>query len=83
MAYRGWVLVQTEFGQARPALESLKVMDLKGSVLLSADTVTGPHDVILYLEASSLDAFAQTVQAIAVQAPGVQRTITCQRLSPD
>jgi len=80
MPFRGWVFMQTEIGRARAVLDGLKELPLEGATLLAADTITGPHDLVLYLEADSPDHLANTVQTITLNAEGVERTVTCHRI---
>jgi DNA-binding Lrp family transcriptional regulator len=42
-----------------------------------AEDVTGPYDVIVRAEASSVDELGQLVVARVQMVPGITRTVTC------
>jgi DNA-binding Lrp family transcriptional regulator len=77
MAIRGYVLIETEVGSAKAVGEAMQHLDHKDARVLAVDTVTGPFDVIVQLEADDLDRLGNCItdgiQAIA----GVKRTTTC------
>jgi DNA-binding Lrp family transcriptional regulator len=77
MAVTAWVLVQTEVGKARHAADLLAAMEAPGVKVLTADTVTGPYDIIARLEGDSLDNLTNAVERTLEHAGGVQDTITC------
>ena len=41
------------------------------------DTVTGPYDVIVLVEADDLDQLGRAIMNEVAAVPGVQRTTTC------
>jgi DNA-binding Lrp family transcriptional regulator len=45
--------------------------------VVAVDTVTGPYDVIVQLEADDLDLLGKCITEEIQQVPGVQRTTTC------
>ena len=55
MAIRGYVLIETEVGSAKSVGESMQHLDHKDARVIAVDTVTGPFDVIVQLEADDLD----------------------------
>ncbi len=77
MAVLGWVLVQTEVGRARAVADAFATVSAPGVRIISSDTVTGPHDVIVHVEAESLDGFGSAVEAVAHVVDGIVNTITC------
>ena len=81
MPVSGWVLIQTGVGSARTVAESFAAFSAPGVRVLSADTVTGPHDVIVHLEADDLNHLADAVEAAVVGLTGVQNTLTCLTIS--
>jgi DNA-binding Lrp family transcriptional regulator len=82
MAVRGWVLVQTEVGHARSVADAVARATCEGARVLASDTVTGPHDVIVRLEADDLDRLNAAVVETIESVPGVQHTITCLAIRP-
>ena len=56
------------------AMLALKHPDAK---ILSVDTVTGPFDVIVQLEADDLDKLGSCITDGLQRVEGVQRTTTC------
>ena len=68
-----YILVQTEVGQA--AAVAKEIGAIRG--VLAAEDVTGPYDVIVRAEASSVDELGQLVVARVQMVPGITRTVTC------
>jgi len=77
MAVTGWILVQTEVGKARVVADTVAALQRPGVRVMASDTVTGPHDVIVHLEAPDLDALNRAVEEALQKVPGVEHTITC------
>jgi DNA-binding Lrp family transcriptional regulator len=73
MAVRAYVLIQTEVG--RSAYVSTEVARLEG-VVSTAD-VTGPYDVIVQVEADTIDDLGKMVVSRMQLTDGVTRTLTC------
>jgi DNA-binding Lrp family transcriptional regulator len=73
MAVRAYVLIQTEVG--RSAHVSAEVARLEG-VVSTAD-VTGPYDVIVQVEADTIDDLGKMVVSRMQLTDGVTRTLTC------
>jgi DNA-binding Lrp family transcriptional regulator len=73
MAVRAYVLIQTEVG--RSAHVSTQVARLEG-VVSTAD-VTGPYDVIVQVEADTIDDLGKMVVSRMQLTDGVTRTLTC------
>jgi DNA-binding Lrp family transcriptional regulator len=73
MAVSGYVLIQTEVGKAAQVAE--KVASLDG--VASAHGVAGPYDVIVRVEADSVDELGRMVVDRIQLVDGVTRTMTC------
>ena len=73
MAVKAYVLIQTEVGKS--AQVSAQVAQLDG--VISARDVTGPYDVIVQVEAGSLDDLGKVVVSRMQLTGGVTRTLTC------
>jgi len=73
MTVRGYVLIQTEVGRAAA------VSELAGAIegVVGADNVTGPYDVIVQAESSTVDDLGRLVVARIQTIPGITRTVTC------
>jgi DNA-binding Lrp family transcriptional regulator len=67
------VLVQAEVGQSSAVGSAISRL---GGVK-SADVVTGPYDVIVRVEAESIDDLGRAVVGQIQAVPGVTRTLTC------
>ena len=80
MAVTAWVLVHTEIGKARSVCDAILAMQYDGVSVLSADTVTGPHDVIARLSAPDLDSLSSAVENVVSSTGGVENTITCLKI---
>lgn len=74
---RGFVLVETEVGRTKAVAEQVRRIAGPDGRVTAVDTVTGPYDVIMQVEAEDLDALGRTITSEIASAPGVQRTTTC------
>jgi DNA-binding Lrp family transcriptional regulator len=73
VAVTAYVLIQTEVGKAAQVAD--QVARIEGVV--SADDVTGPYDVIVRAEASSVDELGRMVVSKVQLIDGITRTLTC------
>ena len=77
MAIRGYVLIETEVGSARAVGEAMAQLNHKDAHVVAIDTVTGPYDVIVQLEADDLDRLGSCITEGIQAVGGVKRTTTC------
>jgi DNA-binding Lrp family transcriptional regulator len=77
MAVRGYVLIEAEVGKAKAVGEAVQALTHPDARVLSVDTVTGPFDVIVQLEADDLDRLGNCITDGIQRVDGVQRTTTC------
>ena len=70
---QAYILIQTEVGKA--ASVAHEIATIEG--VLVADDVTGPYDVIVRVEAESMDALGRMVAARVQSVVGITRTLTC------
>lgn len=68
-----YILVQTNVGKAAEVARAIR--EVEGVVL--AEDVTGPYDVIVRAEASSMDELGRLVISRVGSVPGITRTVTC------
>jgi DNA-binding Lrp family transcriptional regulator len=68
-----YILVQTEVGKAAQVARA--IAQIEG--VERAEDVTGPYDVVVRAEASSLDALGKLVVSSIQGVDGVTRTLTC------
>ena len=68
-----YILIQTEVGKATQVAR--EVASIPG--VQSADTVTGPYDVIARVEADSVDDLGRNVVSRVQLSDGITRTLTC------
>ena len=73
MSVQAFILIQTEVGKAAGVADA--VGKIPGVTL--AEGVTGPYDVIMRAEASSMEDFGRLVLAKVQGVPGITRTLTC------
>lgn len=73
MSVQAYVLVRTMPGQAGEALT--RIHAIPG--VNAAHAVTGPTDIIAFVEADNMDALGRLIISRIQQAPGVTRTTTC------
>ena len=74
---RAYVLVETAVGRVSSISAALRGMP----GLVSVDSVTGPYDIIIVLEAESLPEVAELVTEHVHTIGGVVRTVTCLAVS--
>ncbi|MGI8926034.1 MAG: Lrp/AsnC ligand binding domain-containing protein [Tepidiformaceae bacterium] len=77
MAVRGYVLIETDVGKAKAVGAAIKEFQYPGARVTAVDTVTGPYDVIVQLEADDLDQLGNAITDAVQKVVGVQRTTTC------
>jgi DNA-binding Lrp family transcriptional regulator len=70
---QAYILIQTEVGKA--AAVAREIATIEGVNL--AEDVTGPYDVIVRAEASSVDELGKLVVARVQGVDGITRTLTC------
>ncbi len=77
MAFRGYVLIEAEVGHAKGVAEAVTALKHKDARVVAVDTVTGPYDVIVQMEADDLDKLGSAITEGVQRIEGVQRTTTC------
>ncbi len=70
---RAYVLIQTDSGKAADVANGIRAI---GGVT-STEAVTGPYDVIVFVEAEDVDALGQLVVTAIQPVEGIVRTLTC------
>jgi DNA-binding Lrp family transcriptional regulator len=73
MAVQAYILVQTEVGKAADVARAIGAID---GVTLAED-VTGPYDVIVRAEGTSMDDLGSLVLSQIQGVDGITRTLTC------
>jgi DNA-binding Lrp family transcriptional regulator len=68
-----YILIQTEVGKAASVAQ--EIAGLQGVIM--AEDVTGPYDVIVRAEATSMDELGRMVVARVQGVTGITRTLTC------
>ncbi len=81
MAVRGYILIEAEVGKAKSVGEAVRALTHSQAKVVSVDTVTGPFDVIVQLEADDLDQLGKCITEELQSVDGVQRTTTCLAVS--
>ena len=74
---RGYVLIETDVASAKSDGLELTSLSYAGTTIVSVDTVTGPFDVIMQIEATDLDTLGNSITDAIQSVDGVQRTTTC------
>ena len=70
---QAYILIQTEVGKARDVATAIR--DIAGVVRV--DAVTGPYDVVVLTEATSVDDLGAMIVSKIQLVPGITRTLTC------
>jgi DNA-binding Lrp family transcriptional regulator len=73
MTVQAYILIQTEVGKA--AVVAREIQEIAG--VTTAEDVTGPYDVIVRAEATSVDELGKLVVARVQSVDGITRTLTC------
>ncbi len=73
MSVSAYVLIQTEVGKAASVAQTVAAID----GVKTAEDVTGPYDVIVRVEAATMDDVAKTVVSRIQMVDGITRTLTC------
>ncbi len=73
MAAKAFVLIETAVGKTKEVV--VKIRQLEG--VKSVDPVTGPYDVIVIVEAESLNDIGDLVTGKIHPIGGISRTVTC------
>ena len=77
MAVRGYVLIEADVGHSKGVGEAVLALKHTDARVASVDTVTGPYDVIVQMEAEDLDKLGQAITEGIQRIEGVARTTTC------
>jgi len=75
---RAFILIETEVGMAETVSKTIQQI----SGVVTADEVTGPYDVIVQAEASSVHELGKLVVSRVQLIEGITRTLTCPVISP-
>jgi DNA-binding Lrp family transcriptional regulator len=70
-----YVLIQTRVGMGPRVVRELAQTE----GVISSEGVTGPYDVIAYVQAATLDELGRLVATHVQAVEGITRTITCLR----
>ena len=73
MAVSVYILIQTEVGKAAQVATEVRGID----GVVAADDVTGPYDVIVRAEATTMDDLGKMVVSRVQMIDGLTRTLTC------
>jgi DNA-binding Lrp family transcriptional regulator len=70
---RSYVLIQTVTGRATDVAGAIRGV----SGVISTETVTGPYDVVVLIEAADVDTLGRLVVTAIQPVDGIVRTLTC------
>ena len=73
MSVQVYILIQTEVGKASSVARAIS--QIAGVTL--AEGVTGPYDVIMRAESSSMEELGRGILGKVQAIPGITRTLTC------
>ena len=73
MATKAFILIETVVGKNRDVVA--KIHRIKG--IKSAESVTGPYDVIAVIEAESITEMGDEITSKLHTIDGIARTVTC------
>ena len=73
MAVSAYILIQTEVGKAAQVATEVRAID----GVVAADDVTGPYDVVVRTEATTMDDLGKMVVSRVQLIEGITRTLTC------
>ncbi|MFM1952189.1 MAG: hypothetical protein RJA33_983 [Actinomycetota bacterium] len=73
MNVQAYILIQTDVGKASSVTAAISA--IPGVTL--AEGITGPYDVIMRAEASTMEEFGRIILSKVQAVPGITRTLTC------
>jgi len=77
MTVRAYILIECSVARAGAVSAGLRHLAVTHAKVLSADTASGPFDVIVLLESPDLDGLARAVKEGIQKISEVRRTVTC------
>ncbi len=77
MTVRAYVLVECEAARSGAVSGGLRHLAISHAEVLSADSVSGPFDLIVLLESPDVDGLGRAVAEGIQKISGVRRTVTC------
>jgi DNA-binding Lrp family transcriptional regulator len=77
MSVRAYVLIEAEVGRSKGVGEAIVALRHNDAKVAGVDTVTGPYDVIVQMEADDLDKLGNAITDGIQRIEGVARTTTC------
>ena len=77
MPVRAYVLIEAEVGRSKGVGEAILALKHAEAQVTGVDTVTGPYDVIVQMEADDLDKLGNAITDGIQRIEGVARTTTC------
>lgn len=72
MTVSGYILIQTEVGKAAAVATQVRAID----GVIAADDVTGPYDVVVRVEADTMDDLGRLVVSRVQMIEGITKTTT-------
>ena len=82
MTVRAYILIECDAAKAGAVSAGLRHLAVAHARVLSADTASGPFDVIVLLESPDLDRLGRAVTEGVQRISGVRRTVTCVVMEP-
>ena len=70
---QAYILIQTEVGKAAQVADEVRAI----AGVAEAEDITGPYDVIVRAEATTVDELGKLVVAKIQAVEGITRTLTC------
>jgi DNA-binding Lrp family transcriptional regulator len=70
---QAYILIQTEVGRAREVAAAIDGVN----GIVRVDAVTGPYDVVVLAESTSVDELGKMIVSAVQMVPGITRTLTC------
>ena len=73
MMAKAFVLIETEVGKTKQAVEAIRKLES----VVSVDVVTGPYDAIAVIQAKTLNDMGEMIVTKVHPVAGISRTVTC------
>ena len=70
---QAYILIQTEVGKARDVATAISGV----AGVVRVDAVTGPYDVVVLTESTTVDELGKMIVSAVQSVPGITRTLTC------
>lgn len=74
---RAYVFIDTKPGKAKAVAKAVQALAGSSARVLTVDTLTGPHDIVVLVEGKDSDAIGRATAEDIHRVNGVEKTMIC------